>query len=702
MDHNTFVSRVERAHNTLTQTLDEKDINGRCALHILSYFGTPELAEVLISHSADVTAIDNQGYTPAHYAAMADNVRVLERLFLAKADVFAKTANSGRTPLHTAASCGSLQVVKFLYRVADEEGYDPCTTDSNKRTPLWLAIFYKHNTVASFLYSQSDRVLDFNNKDSINFLFRACVKTPRFATELMNSRRYKYYNKDRRVGALWLNNIAKLEDDRDTTTALKDSTLGYVNMFGIDMRITNEPFMRQYIEVCWMKFARKQACIELLAYLMFSTLSTIYYIVHGMMWSYNSVMDEKPPHSSDLGISFILLTVLWTVSAIILLLFDVRKIYNKARYHSHAWDTENKTLAEEKKVLHPFMRNMSLLLKVEQDALDAKQGILGAMSLMRYNLWDFTIHLLCLIIFVVLVCMYNLTQPLDSTHTVFFGVSILLMDIWVSTFLVLRLIPQTGGFVVALYQMCGAMWQFCILYATFFIPFAMIMWKTIYSWSTIHKLNIAVEINGTAAFYTVFRMSVADYDYNIGNNIAQVVGCTLWWDILVVAWIIISNIVLLNLLIALMSTKFSGAYEKINHHSLQNRLWWCQECQMCMSQVSRDEFKAYLTSSKCAPFIYHERHQMAPDAADPISDIDKDLSGFHRELKGRVELLNQAHSGPVERDQREVRDDRDQRYHGGVVDQVRDQSSPSDESTGTNTSYSTTSESEQSETEYRK
>ena len=107
---------------------------------------------------------------------------------------------------------------------------------------------------------------------------------------------------------------------------------------------------------------------------------------------------------------------------------------------------------------------------------------------------------------------------------------------------------------------------------------------------------------------------------------------------MIVGWVFISNIVLVNLLIALMGSKFNGAYEKIIHYSLQNQLWWCNDIQMQMSPKERAEFEEYLCNHKCSPYIYIEKSAALPPDSNSIANVSKALDDLTLGLKFKVDL----------------------------------------------------------------
>ncbi len=79
--------------------------DGMTALHWAAERGNAEVAELLISASADVEAKTRIGsYTPLHLGSRGGHVPTIMMLLEAGGDPDAVTTNSGVTPLHLAAS----------------------------------------------------------------------------------------------------------------------------------------------------------------------------------------------------------------------------------------------------------------------------------------------------------------------------------------------------------------------------------------------------------------------------------------------------------------------------------------------------------------------------------------------------------------------------------------------------------------------
>jgi len=75
--------------------------------------GRLEVARLLLEHSADVNARDDDGWTPLHFAAYNDHVDVAELLLRHGADAGARD-NEGLTPLDVALRTEHAEVARVI------------------------------------------------------------------------------------------------------------------------------------------------------------------------------------------------------------------------------------------------------------------------------------------------------------------------------------------------------------------------------------------------------------------------------------------------------------------------------------------------------------------------------------------------------------------------------------------------------------
>ena len=131
------------------RTTDEKD----SALFAAAACGQVNVAELLISKGAHVTARNNWDETALHHAAKGGYTDVAKQLLADGADVNAIDRN-GQTPLHYAASSGQKEMVVLLIT----KSADVDAQNRRKRTPLHAAVLQGHKEVAEILFDKGANI----------------------------------------------------------------------------------------------------------------------------------------------------------------------------------------------------------------------------------------------------------------------------------------------------------------------------------------------------------------------------------------------------------------------------------------------------------------------------------------------------------------------------------------------------------------
>ncbi|PYH42660.1 ankyrin repeat domain-containing protein, partial [Aspergillus saccharolyticus JOP 1030-1] len=94
--------------------LDNRDEEGRTALHYASMEeGLTDIISILVEHGADIGRIDNHGFTPCLWAAVAGQTQATDELLNIGADANAVSAD-GKSALHWAAGLGWSSVAELL------------------------------------------------------------------------------------------------------------------------------------------------------------------------------------------------------------------------------------------------------------------------------------------------------------------------------------------------------------------------------------------------------------------------------------------------------------------------------------------------------------------------------------------------------------------------------------------------------------
>ncbi|XP_010670706.2 potassium channel AKT1 isoform X2 [Beta vulgaris subsp. vulgaris] len=165
---------------------DERDMNGRTALHIAAANGNETIASILLAHGAEPNVKDSEGNIPlwdailgkhdslikllrdrgadlalgdvpryASHAIEQDNLQLLKDIVRYGGDL--TTSNSdGSTPLHFAVSSGNMNIVQFIL----EQGGDIDKPDVDKWTPRSLADFQGNEEIKALFDSKKKAGLD--------------------------------------------------------------------------------------------------------------------------------------------------------------------------------------------------------------------------------------------------------------------------------------------------------------------------------------------------------------------------------------------------------------------------------------------------------------------------------------------------------------------------------------------------------------
>jgi len=116
------------------------------------HYGQVELARVLLGHGANINAKSNYGETPLHEAIWNQDLQMVTLLLNSNANVNAvmeagHADDTRQTPLHYAAERGNLEIVKLLLA----HGANPDARDNYGETPSAIAQQKGHYDVADLL-----------------------------------------------------------------------------------------------------------------------------------------------------------------------------------------------------------------------------------------------------------------------------------------------------------------------------------------------------------------------------------------------------------------------------------------------------------------------------------------------------------------------------------------------------------------------
>lgn len=136
-----LLSSVSRSFAQASETdIASRDSDGQTALHKYTVYdwGSLDDVKILVSRGADVNAVNNDGYTPLHLAAMSGYPDKARFLLEHGAKLQALT-KSGATPLHLAAERRRFDPVLLDLLVGPPDASNVNVRDAEGRTPLWRA-----------------------------------------------------------------------------------------------------------------------------------------------------------------------------------------------------------------------------------------------------------------------------------------------------------------------------------------------------------------------------------------------------------------------------------------------------------------------------------------------------------------------------------------------------------------------------------
>eukprot|EP01006_Ploeotia_vitrea_P020976 TRINITY_DN53305_c0_g1_i1.p1 TRINITY_DN53305_c0_g1~~TRINITY_DN53305_c0_g1_i1.p1 ORF type:complete len:707 (-),score=66.43 TRINITY_DN53305_c0_g1_i1:85-2205(-) len=128
------------------------DANNQTALQLAMINNHTSLAELLISHSANVQKSSPQHGTLLHHAVAVGNLQNVVALMTGGADVNAERETDKRTPLHVAAERGLFEIVKYLI----ERGVNKDAQDQDDSTALHLCVQGGHYEIAHYLVTECE------------------------------------------------------------------------------------------------------------------------------------------------------------------------------------------------------------------------------------------------------------------------------------------------------------------------------------------------------------------------------------------------------------------------------------------------------------------------------------------------------------------------------------------------------------------
>ncbi|EAY04593.1 hypothetical protein TVAG_233290 [Trichomonas vaginalis G3] len=144
--------------------------HGATALHFVARYNFKEIAELLISHGANINEKDNNGETSLHIAiAWRDSKKIAEHLISHGININEKSEN-GETTLHIAVFNNSKETAELLI----SHGANINEKNKNGKTALHIAVFNNSKETAELLISHGININEKNKngKTALHFVAR--------------------------------------------------------------------------------------------------------------------------------------------------------------------------------------------------------------------------------------------------------------------------------------------------------------------------------------------------------------------------------------------------------------------------------------------------------------------------------------------------------------------------------------------------
>ena len=132
-------------------SVNTKDEGGWTPLHWAGLADSPEVAEYLIAKGADVNARAGNSFTPLRNAL---SLPVIKLLISKGADINATDTDLGLTKLHKVCESGDIDIVELLIDNGADVNAKPTKGGMYGRTPLHFAAIFGHPDIAKLLISK--------------------------------------------------------------------------------------------------------------------------------------------------------------------------------------------------------------------------------------------------------------------------------------------------------------------------------------------------------------------------------------------------------------------------------------------------------------------------------------------------------------------------------------------------------------------
>ncbi|KAK2177712.1 hypothetical protein NP493_583g02067 [Ridgeia piscesae] len=540
--------------------IDCTDKYGQSIFHEAARTWHLDVAKFLLEHGANLDQADNYGRTPLHIAAAVDYPEMVKFLIANGANKEARTKGEQQTPVHFAARNDACLSLKALIKCDCQ--YKE-VRDYKSRTPLQVAAELDRSETARLLLELDDPAVagveDYTGQSAIAWMITKMPTVAKIAlsqfhsTDRANRKQYYYLNKL---------DPKKSDDKRDVHP---QTPLQVIVMYK-QLELVTHTAVTRLLKIKWTKFGMYRAILNTLINLVFILLWSAF----GMILDFNERYDYKLPSQwwRIVLLAFAVILTGWQI------LDELREFYQSRQHHNNWKNWRESELKKDMKYCHPRWPEEQKYLQQEIENLD---DVNPQYFNDFWNIFDWICYTL---LFVSL-----LTHIIDvSTHTTFRArvhvriMAITIILLWLRLMKNLRAFTKLGPFIVMLGHMTADVAMFLCLYIQFFIPFACAFWMVFggtripeeaLNFQNASDFSMSVAGLGTpgSLMFSLFRLTlVDDYDFDGMKQIDSVM-CY----ILVGAWLALSAILMLNLLIALLTDTFHRVYDNAKANAIMQK-----------------------------------------------------------------------------------------------------------------------------------
>ena len=154
----------------ISSFINEKDNDGKTALHLAAYLGAIEIARVLLDNGADPDIRTKRGKNVMHMASEGNQPSIMVFFMAYHAQDVFSADELGSTPLHWACYSGSEEALMFLLSskavidVQDKEGMTPLILATLKNKERIVMRLLQHGADKNIINNKGETALDIANR----------------------------------------------------------------------------------------------------------------------------------------------------------------------------------------------------------------------------------------------------------------------------------------------------------------------------------------------------------------------------------------------------------------------------------------------------------------------------------------------------------------------------------------------------------